>query len=92
MPICIPIGSANYFFIGLFVLLKYLNIFIKQLAKIYPLKDEYLGTIEGPYRTELGLKQIKELWFDKGYKEIKSYALLKVALSSNLCKFKNITK
>jgi hypothetical protein len=58
-----------------------------RLANKIPLKNEYLGKLEGENNSKNYVQKIYQIWENKKFKAKESIRILKTILSANLCKF-----
>lgn len=61
------------------------NYNLKKLANKTPLKPEYLGKLQEENRTEEFLKELKEVWETKRYKEKKRCRLFQTLIRTSIC-------
>ena len=75
-----PFSSSN-FISRLFLHWAYKIIKMGNLIK---LKSEYLGKLLGNYTSKNYLKNLKKIWEEKNYKNLKTFALLKTGFRANI--------
>jgi ATP-binding cassette, subfamily C (CFTR/MRP), member 1 len=57
---------------------------IIRLANITPLKNEYLGKMEGYNKSKNYIQDLNDAWERKGYKNLKKHALLRASIRANI--------
>lgn len=57
---------------------------IIRLANITPLKNEYLGKMEGYNTSKNYIEDLNDAWERKGYKNLKKHALLRASIRANI--------